>query len=191
MMTSSNGNIFRATGALCGEFTGHWWIPPQRTVTRSFDVFFDVRLNKQLSKQSRRWWFETSSRSLWRHCNDRLYALMLFVEKRHAERDSWCFIVLVVFRQYPFKKWQIYWRTLLMNHINRANSHFYILGLWFKMLNLYLVLITTRSYSCQHKTIHIIFKVIHLLFYVNLQWISLSMNTSICTNVSYHYNYDM
>ena len=27
MMTSSNGNIFRVTGALCGEFTGHRWIP--------------------------------------------------------------------------------------------------------------------------------------------------------------------
>ena len=27
MMTSSNGNIFRVTGPLCGEFTGHWWIP--------------------------------------------------------------------------------------------------------------------------------------------------------------------
>ena len=27
MMTSSNGNIFRATGHLCGEFTGHRWIP--------------------------------------------------------------------------------------------------------------------------------------------------------------------
>ena len=27
MMTSSNGNIFRATGHLCGEFTGLRWIP--------------------------------------------------------------------------------------------------------------------------------------------------------------------
>ena len=27
MMTSSNGNIFRVTGPLCREFTGHWWIP--------------------------------------------------------------------------------------------------------------------------------------------------------------------
>ena len=27
MMTSSNGNIFRITGHLCGEFTGHRWIP--------------------------------------------------------------------------------------------------------------------------------------------------------------------
>ena len=27
MMTSSNGNIFRVTGPLCGEFTGNRWIP--------------------------------------------------------------------------------------------------------------------------------------------------------------------
>ena len=27
MMASSNGNIFRVTGHLCGEFTGHRWIP--------------------------------------------------------------------------------------------------------------------------------------------------------------------
>ena len=27
MMTSSNGNIFRVTDRLCGEFTGHRWIP--------------------------------------------------------------------------------------------------------------------------------------------------------------------
>ena len=27
MMTSSNRNIFRVTGPLCGEFTGHRWIP--------------------------------------------------------------------------------------------------------------------------------------------------------------------
>ena len=27
MITSLNGNIFRVTGPLWGEFTGHWWIP--------------------------------------------------------------------------------------------------------------------------------------------------------------------
>ena len=41
----------------------------QRPVTRSFDVFFDLRLNKRLSKQSWGWWFETLSRPLWRQCN--------------------------------------------------------------------------------------------------------------------------
>ena len=62
MMTSSNGNIFRVTDLLCGEFTRHRWIPPQRPLTRSFDLFFDLRLNKRLSKQSMRWCFWTLSR---------------------------------------------------------------------------------------------------------------------------------
>ena len=43
--------------------------PAQRPVTRSFDVFFDLCLNKRSSKQSWGWWFETLSPPLWRHCN--------------------------------------------------------------------------------------------------------------------------
>ena len=50
-----------------GEF------PTQRPVTRSFDVFSDLRLNKRLSKQPWDWWFETLSCPLWRHCNDSPY----------------------------------------------------------------------------------------------------------------------
>ena len=38
MMTSSNENISRVTGPLCGEFPRG-----QRQVTWSFDVFFDMR----------------------------------------------------------------------------------------------------------------------------------------------------
>ena len=67
MMTSSNGNIFHVTGPLWGKFTGEF--PSQKPVTRSFGAFFDLRLNKRLSKPSTRWWFETPSRSLWRQCN--------------------------------------------------------------------------------------------------------------------------
>ena len=62
MMTSSNGSIFLVTGHLCGKFTGPRWIS-------SFDVFFDLRLNKRLSKQPWGWWFETLAWSLWRHRN--------------------------------------------------------------------------------------------------------------------------
>ena len=69
MMTSSNGNIFRVTGPLCGEFTGPGEFPTQRPVTRSFDVFFHLSLNKRLSKQPWGWWFETPAWSLWRHRN--------------------------------------------------------------------------------------------------------------------------
>ena len=47
-----------------GEF------PSQRPVMQSFDVFFHLCLNKQLSKQSWGWWFEMPSCSLWHHCNE-------------------------------------------------------------------------------------------------------------------------
>ena len=50
MMASSNGNIFRVTGPLCGDFTGPGEFPAHRPVTRSFDVFFDLRPDKRLSK---------------------------------------------------------------------------------------------------------------------------------------------
>ena len=53
MVTSSNGNIFRVTGHLCGEFTGPGEFPAQRPVARGFDVFFDLDLIKRLSKQLR------------------------------------------------------------------------------------------------------------------------------------------
>ena len=61
---------FSALLAICagnspvpGEF------PAQRPVTQSFDVLFDLRLNKRLSKQSWGWWFETPSHPSWRHRN--------------------------------------------------------------------------------------------------------------------------
>ena len=57
MMTFSNGNSFRVTGPLCGEFTGPGEFPTQRPVTQSFDVFFNLRLNKRLSKQPWGWGF--------------------------------------------------------------------------------------------------------------------------------------
>ena len=55
-----------------GEF------PAQRPVTRSFDIFFDLCLNKGMSKQSWGWWFDTPSHSLWRHCNALVWATRTF-----------------------------------------------------------------------------------------------------------------
>ena len=61
---------FSALLALCAgnsPVTGEF--PAQRPVTRNFDVFFDLRLSEQLSKQLWGWWFETPSCPLWCHCN--------------------------------------------------------------------------------------------------------------------------
>ena len=61
---------FAALLAICaGDSGSPPWFPAQRPVTRSFDVFFDLHLNKRLSKQWWSWWFETPSRPLWRHRN--------------------------------------------------------------------------------------------------------------------------
>ena len=46
---------FRVSGPFWGEFTITGEFPSQRPVTRSFDVLFDLRLNKRLGKQSRHW----------------------------------------------------------------------------------------------------------------------------------------
>ena len=61
---------FSALLAICAgnsPVTGEF--PAQRPVTRSFDVFFDLRLKKRLSKESWGWWSETPSLPLWRHSN--------------------------------------------------------------------------------------------------------------------------
>ena len=71
MMTESNGNI--SSLLVTGEF------PSQRPVTRSFDVFFHLCLNKRLSKQSSGWWFETPSCSLWRHCKVKFVKWLRFM----------------------------------------------------------------------------------------------------------------
>ena len=50
MMTSSNGNIFRVTRPFVRGIRQRWIPISQRPVTRSFDDFFDVRLNERMNK---------------------------------------------------------------------------------------------------------------------------------------------
>ena len=94
-MTLSNGNISMLLALREG-------IPPitggfntQRPVTRSFDVFFDLRLNKLLSKQSRYRMFETPWHPLWRHRND-----LSEPQHRHDENfvvtaGKWCCLKII------------------------------------------------------------------------------------------------
>ena len=61
---------FPALLAICaGNSPAPGEFPAQRPVSRSLDVFFDLRLSKCLSKQSWCWCFETPSSPLWRQCN--------------------------------------------------------------------------------------------------------------------------
>ena len=64
-METSTALLGRCEGnpPIAGDF------PSQIPITLRFDVFFELRLNKRLSKQSKLRWFQTPSRSLWRQCN--------------------------------------------------------------------------------------------------------------------------
>ena len=68
--------ICAVNSMVTGEF------PSQRPVTWSFDVFFDLRLNKRLSKQSRRW-FQMPSHSLWCHCNETYWYSICYGKPNH------------------------------------------------------------------------------------------------------------
>ena len=56
--------LYAGNSPVTGEY------PTRRPVTRSFDVFFDLRLIKRSGKQSWGWWCEMPSRWLWGHRND-------------------------------------------------------------------------------------------------------------------------
>ena len=71
---------FSAVLALCAgnsQVTGKF--PTQRPVTQSFDIFFDLCLNKQFSKQSWDWWFETPSYSGVLNCSCHISDLHNFI----------------------------------------------------------------------------------------------------------------
>ena len=68
--------------------------PSQRPVTRSFDVFFYLRLSKWFSKQSRCRSFETPWRSLWRRCNDTCVCPVDLADGRCLfSREDWNYII--------------------------------------------------------------------------------------------------
>ena len=72
MMTSSNGNIFRVSGLLCGEFTGHWWIPSSKASDAELWYFlwsvFELTVEQRLETpaiwdaialiMTSLWWYE-------------------------------------------------------------------------------------------------------------------------------------
>ena len=89
---------FSALLALCvgnSPVTGEF--PSQRPVTRSFDVFFDLRLNKRWSKQPWGWWFEAPSCSLWRHRNDYMKYMFPLI--------NWVEVFLQNQNEYYTKRW--------------------------------------------------------------------------------------
>ena len=114
---------FSALLAICAgnsPVTGEF--PAQRPVTRSFDVVFDLRLNKRLSKQSWGWWTETPSRPLWRHSNENV------LQHRHHANQNVMFHFLCwqlwskLYKNRRFNLDDIYrkWPLILISYTNQT-----------------------------------------------------------------------
>ena len=103
---------FSASLAICagnspvsGEF------PAQRPVTRSFDVFFDLRPNKRLSKHCWGWWFETPSWSLWRQCNVLSRYPCLLMTCQHKGQSTSSHVIDLLFLEYCGLSTRRFWFT--------------------------------------------------------------------------------
>ena len=109
--------ICAGNSPVTGEF------PAQRPVARSFDVFFDLRPNKQLSKQWCGWWFDTPSHPLWLHCNA--------TGSEHEKLMSW-HTYFLDFSPSPLATILIWWSMVSQHSIFTA---FYsALIMWWKSL---------------------------------------------------------
>ena len=137
IMTSSNGNIFRVTGPLCGEFTGPGEFPTQRPVTRSFGVFFVLRLSKRLSKQPWDWWFETPSWSLWRQCNAAsVFTKLIQLRMQNMIADG-CFSITDTYHRSELISCRHRAASYTVSDILRLVWHIYLstIGLVFKLFD--------------------------------------------------------
>ena len=117
-------DICTGNSPVTGEF------PAQRPVTQSFDVFFDLRLNKRLSKQWWGWWFEMPSHPLWRQCNVKIYTFGFNTKIVHLRMLAlaqftitlpFCGIVLLIY-PYFFRVTSLATMVLLHNIFSLAVS---------------------------------------------------------------------
>ena len=98
MMTSSNGNIFRVTGHLCGEFIGHRWIP--RTKASDAELWCFLWLNGWVNNREAHydvnvmkmwvaWYFEYHRRCIIpQQIDDTLFDWSLSILSAHMAQPS-------------------------------------------------------------------------------------------------------
>ena len=113
-------------------------LPSQKPVTQSFDVFFDMRLNKRLSKPSRHWWFETPLRSVWRYwVLWEIYSRQIYSRQNSMANPGMCFqgsthfTILLMMSQFT---WVITWHLPIKRvfslkvegqNVRRDGSHYH------------------------------------------------------------------
>ena len=109
---------------LCGNSLVTGELPAQSPVTRSFDVFLDLRLNERLSKGSWGWWFETPLCQLERHCNVNLYITNMIVA---IQAGVWPRSRYSSSSYYDIMSWKCfahYWTFVKRIHLSPIDSAF-------------------------------------------------------------------
>ena len=118
--------------------------PSKRPAIRSFNIFFDLRLNKRLNKQSRRRRFETPSPLSWLHCNEVMIRAMEYilwilgphsrVEKSHIYIDEYNFThesIINNWRMYVMSFDSLQWRHNERDGVSNHQPHDYSLNCLF------------------------------------------------------------
>ena len=131
-------NALLAFGTGNSPVTGEF--PAQRPVTRSFDVFLDLRLNRRLSKQSWGWWFETQSCSLWRHCNDELKVSRIIKISSTWARWVWLTVVIIFI---PIE-------TTSYNYTNNAGQLMIMMSPWSRRFVFHWSKLTPSNLTTSH-----------------------------------------
>ena len=83
LMTSSNKNIFRFTGLLCGEFTGHRWIP----LTKASDA--ELWFFSSICAWTKSWANNGDAGDLRRNCAHYDVTIMWLFQVPHSHFTSW------------------------------------------------------------------------------------------------------
>ena len=115
MTTSSNGTTSALLAICAGNSPISGEFPSQRPLTRRFDVFFDLRLNKRLNEQWWGWWFETPSHPLWRHSNIRCGVIRGHNDEKVRVRldrgqgiwDCWSSLIVYLSLQWLIVFWKL------------------------------------------------------------------------------------
>ena len=112
-MTSWNGNIFRVTCPLCGEFTGHRWIP--RTKASDFFSLSCTRING--------WVNNSKAGDLRYHRAHYDVPVCLPVDSHYEGRTMWGFDILLL-------AWASCGINSLMSNLHKLNTIISTLSQW-------------------------------------------------------------
>ena len=158
-MTSSNGNIFRVTGPLCGEFTGDLWIPLTKASDAELWCFLSSAPEQRLRKQWRRRWFETHRA----HYDITVMLLVFMLRKaRHLlHAGQWCIETEMSSFEWKFINWllnNIWWSRwqyfVKSNHVDvRRRKSMIEISKFTEATSCHDVVVTSVTAGCRHHSL--------------------------------------